>query len=91
MISPGLPGIKHDIHLHVLVRNQDSGLTMYLQVCTILILTLDTKKNNNIDPMLDPITLNIQRKLEEIVEQKTDPNWTLNVETMIFENLPSGT
>lgn len=41
--------------------------------------------------MLDPITLNIQRKLEEIVEQKTDPNWTLNVETMIFENLPSGT
>lgn len=51
----------------------------------------NTKKNNNIDPMLDSITLNIQRKLEEIVEQKTDPNWTLNVETMIFENLPSGT
>lgn len=41
--------------------------------------------------MLDSITLNIQRKLEEIVEQKTDPNWTLHVETMIFENLSSGT
>ena len=45
MVSPGLPGIKHDIHVHDLVRNQDSGLTMYLQVCTILILTLDTKQN----------------------------------------------
>ena len=50
------------------------------------------KKTNNIGPILDPITLSVQRKLEEIIEQKTDPNWTLKMlETTLFENLPSGT
>lgn len=44
VISPGFPGIKHDIHLHGLVWYQDSGLTVYLQVGTVLVLTLDTEK-----------------------------------------------
>ena len=49
------------------------------------------KKTNNIGPILDPITLNVQRKLEEIIEQKTDPNWTLKMLKLCYLKIyPAG-
>lgn len=61
VVSPGLAGIEQYIDLHGLVRNQDSRLTVHLQVRTVLVLALDAVKMKT---ATDPKTLIIRQNYQ---------------------------